>query len=294
MEIKDLQFFKDKNIYDCDLQDDKYIVNTDSGKYIVEIYEGDLESFLKYNQQNNYLLYELNDKFAKIEDSGFENGYTFVIKKFIQNLTDQISVEKQIQLGSEIGKILRKLHEKSQINDDTTWSKIFNYKINNLIYNYSMTNFRGDKDYIVFDYIENNRYLIESRKLSNIYLFDNLECIYADENNLNFVSKNVSYMADSFFEFRKINEADEKNRIFYYSLLKSYFNGKIPRLFYRILAIYTILDILEPKLNGENDVDLTGEFDRILSIYNDFDCIIPVWIKETEGRIRELSDEGKL
>lgn len=294
MEIKDLQFFKDKNIYDCDLQDDKYIVNTDSGKYIVEIYEGDLESFLKYNKQNNYLLYELNDKFAKIEDSGFENGYTFVIKKFIQNLTDQISVEKQIQLGSEIGKILRKLHENSQINDDTTWSKIFNYKINNLIYNYSMTNFRGDKDYIVFDYIENNRYLIESRKLSNIYLFDNLECIYADENNLNFVSKNVSYMADSFFEFRKINEADEKNRIFYYSLLKSYFNGKIPRLFYRILAIYTILDILEPKLNGENDVDLTGEFDRILSIYNDFDCIIPVWIKETEGRIRELSDEGKL
>jgi|GEM_PF-3193963 hypothetical protein len=294
MEIKDLQFFKDKNIYDCDLQDDKYIVNTDSGKYIVEIYEGDLESFLKYNQQNNYLLYELNDKFAKIEDSGFENGYTFVIKKFIQNLTDQISVEKQIQLGSEIGKILRKLHENSQINDDTTWSKIFNYKINNLIYNYSMTNFRGDKDYIVFDYIENNRYLIESRKLSNIYLFDNLESIYADENNLNFVSKNVSYMADSFFEFRKINEADEKNRIFYYSLLKSYFNGKIPRLFYRILAIYTILDILEPKLNGENDVDLTGEFDRILSIYNDFDCIIPVWIKETEGRIRELSDEGKL
>ena len=294
MEIKDLQFFKDKNIYDCDLQDDKYIVNTDSGKYIVEIYEGDLESFLKYNQQNNYLLYELNDKFAKIEDSGFENGYTFVIKKFIQNLTDQISVEKQIQLGSEIGKILRKLHENSQINDDTTWSKIFNYKINNLIYNYSMTNFRGDKDYIVFDYIENNRYLIESRKLSNIYLFDNLECIYADENNLNFVSKNVSYMADSFFEFRKINEADEKNRIFYYSLLKSYFNGKIPRLFYRILAIYTILDILELKLNGENDVDLTGEFDRILSIYNDFDCIIPVWIKETEGRIRELSDEGKL
>lgn len=294
MEIKELQFFKDKNIYDCDLQDDKYIVNTDSGKYIVEIYEGDLESFLKYNQQNNYLLYELNDKFAKIEDSGFENGYTFVIKKFIQNLTDQISVEKQIQLGSEIGKILRKLHENSQINDDTTWSKIFNYKINNLIYNYSMTNFRGDKDYIVFDYIENNRYLIESRKLSNIYLFDNLESIYADENNLNFVSKNVSYMADSFFEFRKINEADEKNRIFYYSLLKSYFNGKIPRLFYRILAIYTILDILEPKLNGENDVDLTGEFDRILSIYNDFDCIIPVWIKETEGRIKELSDEGKL
>lgn len=294
MEIKDLQFFKDKNIYDCDLQDDKYIVNTDSGKYIVEIYEGDLESFLKYNQQNNYLLYELNDKFAKIEDSGFENGYTFVIKKFIQNLTDQISIEKQIQLGSEIGKILRKLHENSQINDDTTWSKIFNYKINNLIYNYSMTNFRGDKDYIVFDYIENNRYLIESRKLSNIYLFDNLKSIYADENNLNFVSKNVSYMADSFFEFRKINEADEKNRIFYYSLLKSYFNGKIPRLFYRILAIYTILDILEPKLNGENDVDLTGEFDRILSIYNDFDCIIPVWIKETEGRIRELSDEGKL
>lgn len=294
MEIKDLQFFKDKNIYDCDLQDDKYIVNTDSGKYIVEIYEGDLESFLKYNQQNNYLLYELNDKFAKIEDSGFENGYTFVIKKFIQNLTDQISVEKQIQLGSEIGKVLRKLHENSQINDDTTWSKIFNYKINNLIYNYSMTNFRGDKDYIVFDYIENNRYLIESRKLSNIYLFDNLCSVCADENNLNFVSKNVSYMADSFFEFRKINEADEKNRIFYYSLLKSYFNGKIPRLFYRILAIYTILDILEPKLNGENDVDLTGEFDRILSIYNDFDCIIPVWIKETEGRIRELSDEGKL
>lgn len=294
MEIKELQFFKDKNIYDCELQDDKYIVNTDSGKYIVEIYEGDLESFLKYNQQNSYLLYELNDKFAKIEDSGFENGYTFVIKKFIQNLTDQISVEKQIQLGSEIGKILRKLHENSQINDDTTWSKIFNYKINNLIYNYSMTNFRGDKDYIVFDYIENNRYLIESRKLSNIYLFDNLCSIYADDNNLNFVSKNVSYMADSFFEFRKINEVDEKNRIFYYSLLKSYFNGKIPRLFYRILAIYTILDILEPKLNGENDVDLTGEFDRILSIYNDFDCIIPVWVKETEEKIKELSDESKL
>ena len=83
MEIKDLQFFKDKDICDCDLQDDKYIVNTNSGKYIVEIYEGDLESFLNLNKRNNNLLYELNDKFTKIEDSGFENGHTFVIKKYI-------------------------------------------------------------------------------------------------------------------------------------------------------------------------------------------------------------------
>ena len=293
MEIKDLQFFIDKEIYDYELQDDKYVVNTDLGKYIVEIYEGDLESFLNVNNRNNHLLYELNDKFAKIEDSGYENGYTFVIKKFLQNLSEPIPYDKQVQLGSEIGEILRKLHQDSQINDDSTWSKIFNYKINNLIYNYSMTSFRGDKDYIVFDYIEKNRYLIDSRKLSNIYLFDNLKSICSDD-NFNFVSKNISYMGDSFFEFRKINEVDENSRIFYYSLLKSYFNGKIPRLFYRILAIYTILDILEPKLNGENEVDLTEEFERILKIYNDFDCIIPVWIKETEDKIEELRDEGKL
>ena len=76
--------------------------------------------------------------------------------------------------------------------------------------------------------------------------------------------------------------------------MKSYFNGKIPRLFYRILAIYSILDILEPKLNESKEVDLTQEFDRILEIYNDFDCIIPVWVKETEGKIKELGDEGKL
>ncbi len=293
MEIKDLQFFIDKEIYDYELQDDKYVVNTDLGKYIVEIYEGDLESFLNVNNRNNHLLYELNDKFAKIEDSGYENGYTFVIKKFLQNLSEPIPYDKQVQLGSEIGEILRKLHQDSQINDDSTWSKIFNYKINNLIYNYSMTSFRGDKDYIVFDYIEKNRYLIDSRKLSNIYLFDNLKSICSDD-NFKFVSKNISYMGDSFFEFRKINEVDENSQIFYYSLLKSYFNGKIPRLFYRILAIYTILDILEPKLNGENEVDLTEEFERILKIYNDFDCIIPVWIKETEDKIEELRDEGKL
>lgn len=294
MEIKDLQFFKDKDIHDCDLRDDKYLVNTNSGKYIVEIYEGDLEAFLNLNKRNNNLLYELNDKFTKIEDSGFENGHTFVIKKYIQNLTEQINPIKQIELGNEVGKVLRKLHDNSQIDDDTTWSKIFNYKINNLIYNYSMTNFRGEKDYIVFDYIESNRYLIDSRKLSNIYLFDNIGSIYADDNNLNFVSKNISYMADSFYEFRKINEVNENSRIFYYSLLKSYFNGKIPRLFYRILAIYSILDILEPKLNESKEVDLTQEFDRILKIYNDFDCIIPVWIKETEEKIKELGDEGKL
>lgn len=293
MEIKDLQFFKDKKINDYELQDDKYIVITDSGKYIVELYEGDLESFLNFNSKNSHLLYELNDKFAKIEDSGYENGHTFIIKKFIQNLSESIPYDKQIQLGSEIGEVLRKLHQDSQIDDDSTWSKIFNYKINNLIYNYSMTNFRGDKDYIVFDYIEKNRYLIDSRKLSNIYLFDNLKSICPDD-NLNFVSKNISYMGDSFFEFRKINEVDENSRIFYYSLLKSYFNGKIPRLFYRILAIYTILDILEPKLNGENEVDLTEEFERILTIYNDFDCIIPVWIKETEDKIEELKNEGEL
>ena len=293
MEIKDLQFFKDKKINDYELQDDKYIVITDSGKYIVELYEGDLESFLNFNSKNSHLLYEFNDKFAKIEDSGYENGHTFIIKKFIQNLSEPIPYDKQIQLGSEIGEVLRKLHQDSQIDDDSTWSKIFNYKINNLIYNYSMTNFRGDKDYIVFDYIEKNRYLIDSRKLSNIYLFDNLKSICPDD-NLNFVSKNISYMGDSFFEFRKINEVDENSRIFYYSLLKSYFNGKIPRLFYRIHAIYTILDILEPKLNGENEVDLTEEFGRILTIYNDFDCIIPVWIKETEDKIEELKNEGEL
>ena len=40
MEIKDLQFFKDKDIHDCDLRDNKYIVNTNSGKYIVDYTKG--------------------------------------------------------------------------------------------------------------------------------------------------------------------------------------------------------------------------------------------------------------
>ncbi|WP_297812574.1 hypothetical protein [uncultured Finegoldia sp.] len=294
MEIKNLEFFKDKKIQNYEFINGKYIVDTNNGKYLVEIYEGDLKSFLNLIREKNLTLNKLNEKFAKIESSGFEDGHTFVIKKYVHKSNEITSPKKQIEIGCEIGKVLRKLHDDSTIDDSNTWSKMYNYRINNLIYNYSMTNFRGDKDYIVFDYIDKNRYLIDSRKLSNLYIYNNLEDIYVDDCQYDFNSNHTSYLADSFFEFRNINEIDEQNRIFYYSLLKSYFGGKIPRLFYRILAIYTIVDILEPKLNGNSATDLTEEFDKILKIYNDFDCIVPVWIQETEQKIKELSDEGKL
>ncbi len=294
MEIGNLQFFKNKDFDISKINDSEYIVNLDDKKYLLELYEGKLDSFVDKNNENSDYLNEINNKFTKIESTGFEDGYTFVIKKHIEDDKLNLSDVEQIQIGNELGKVIRKLHEDSKIDDDSTWAKVYNYKINNIIYNYSMTNYRGKKDYIIFDYIDKNRYLIDSRGLSNVILLDDFRNLLLNRDEYEIIRSNISYLADPYFEFKKINEIDPNNRILYYSMLKSYFNGKIPRLFYRILAIYTIVDILESKLNGDNDVDLTEEFDEILEIYNDFDCIVPVWIQETQERVRELLDESEL
>ena len=54
MEIKNLQFFKDKQIQNYEFKNGKYIVDTNNGKYLVEIYEGDLESFLSLIREKKF------------------------------------------------------------------------------------------------------------------------------------------------------------------------------------------------------------------------------------------------
>lgn len=203
------------------------------------------------------------------------------IKKYLSNH----SKEENYKLGLEFGKYLKNIHQ-NKAKDGINSYELFNTKANYLFYRHGLSDEIGDNDYILVDFINQNKHLtknIESKRIIGQINFQNI--LLDDDNNFLIKDKENFHYGDPAFDFININKISKVSKEFSKACYKSYFlDKKAPIKFFRLLSMYQAYIILEDIVNKRDKSNryLTDdEFEYLLNTYDYFNNTIPIWIIES-------------
>ncbi len=263
-----------KNIRELDKNQYEILLNSNE-KFILKIFSGD----------------DLDEKIEKMK-SLFENNK--LAPKFIYGKLSEDEnflmwkegsplKEKSFELGEEIGKFLRAYHGEFQNREDE-WKKNFDHRIVLILHNYYMSKHEGPKDYIILDYLNENKYLISDRKPSLLLgLQDVLNINLDDEGRLSNVDLTFGQMADPYFQFKNLNFLKSEDLDYVNGLIKGYFKDGSTILFFKTMAVYTIVEYLYDEFEDHESINherINEKVDRILEMYDDFTDIYPNWYRK--------------
>lgn len=188
--------------------------------------------------------------------------------------------EKTFDLGEDIGKFLKAYHGEFQ-NREEEWKKNFDHRIVLLLHNYYISKHEGPKDYIIFDYLNENKYLISDRKPSLLLSLDNvLNVNLDDEGRLSNIDLTAEHMADPYYQFKNLNFLNRDDLNFANGLIKGYFKDCSTILFFKTIALYTIVEYLYDEFKDYDNINhqrVNDKMDKLFELYNDFTDIYPNW-----------------
>ncbi len=279
-----------KSLEDLGIDRVKNLVEKEEGLYELELENGNgyklktfpMELFSDLSKQVKIFDALLNrgveiaPKFnmGKVED---ENQFFILSKKAMK-----VS-KKDFDLGVKLGSFLREYHRFSEGGDPNLWEKRFGHRMVLFFHNYYLCNYTGPKDYILLDYLKDNKHLISDRDTVEFLGIDNLLDISLDDEgrlgNLKFL---VEDRTDPYYQFKDLNLSKSKDWEYSRGLVQGYFNGKPPILFFKTLAVYSIVEYLYDDLEKQKSVDcesLRKKIDYLLELYEDFSKIYPRWYK---------------
>lgn len=189
---------------------------------------------------------------------------------------------KNFEFGEKLGKFLKKYHSEFQSNSDD-WKRDFNHRIVLLLHNYYMSKHNGSKDYIILDYLTENKYLISDRTPSLLLGIENILNISVDEEGrLSNIDLSNGMLADPYFEFKNLNFLKDDDLDFVKGIVNGYFENGSTILFFKTIALYTIMEYLYEEFEDYKNVNhqaINEKIDKILEIYSDFTDIYPNWFK---------------
>lgn len=189
---------------------------------------------------------------------------------------------KNFEFGEKLGKFLKKYHSEFQSNSDD-WKRDFNHRIVLLLHNYYMSKHNGSKDYIILDYLTENKYLISDRTPSLLLGIENILNINVDEEcRLSNIDLSNGMLADPYFEFKNLNFLKDDDLDFVKGVVNGYFENSSTILFFKTIALYTIVEYLYEEFEDYKNVNhqaINEKIDKILEIYSDFTDIYPNWFK---------------
>lgn len=289
--IKNLEFVKGRNLNIFEISnDDEYLLSGDGDEYILSVYP-----ISKYNKISKRLdrLKELNLEFpdAQIyEEIGVlnDNKCYRIDKKIIDNKYnfDDLYAYKK---GFEIGTFIKKYHNTFQLKECGRWFKHYGYRINKVLHRYGLGEYKGEFDYIIFDFLENNKYLIRERSCTTIIGMNSIEDIIVDKSGkFRCIEDYKIIRSDSYFDFVIFNYTDIKCPTLLSGIIDGYFSGRVPRAFFKLLAVYTIVENLYEILDADSiDVErLKDKIDKINEIYDKFSTIYPTWYLDVKNKVR--------
>lgn len=294
--ISDLKFFKEKK--------SKLNIRKKTEDIFVVDVEGDGKYSLRFFPINSYnSILDKKEKINKLINNG-RNLYPILETGKIEELnlcyriTDEIhgikrydTDEKNYELGYYIGETIKEYHNLSKKIVNDNWLKKYNHKINNIFHDYYLCEYIGEKDYILLDYVKENKYLILDRAAIEIFSFNNIRDIPVDENGKIYLFGIQKIKeADPYFEFKDININYYKDEPYSAGIIDGYFSGKTNRLFFKTIALYTIVEALGEEFKKDKIVNCdvaSLKIHELSSYYNDFSNVYPNWyvdIKKKLGR----------
>lgn len=294
--IKRSKFFNDK--FDKitlieEISSNKLRVQIVNKSYVLGLYNiNDYENLKKEELINNYLksidsldtldLYEIGimpdiNKSYKI----FEYRNEMSLDEYL----DKVSKEKAYAIGSKFGRILKNIHiKKIDKNNNLDWYKNVETKVNFLLYRHGLNKVHDNNDYILVDYLMNNKYICKNTTCNPLYQnisYKNIRIF--DKDQIDIRGLKEIKVGDGVSDFVNINKIAIKHPDFAIGVIKSYHdNDVISRKFYRLLSFYQAYFILQSLVDiRDNKKSYLSEFEieKILNMYDNFSEIIPSWIR---------------
>ena len=194
-----------------------------------------------------------------------------------------LTSKEQYDLGYNVGKILRKIHQIPAPTNQEDWSGRFNKKTDQKIRKYEACAIKIEKADKIIEYINDNRFLLENRTQTFQHGdFHAGNMIVTAQNKIGIIDFNRYDYGDPWEEFNRIAWCAEISEYFASGRINGYFEGDVPEAFFRLMALYigsnTLSSIPWAIPFGESEVKtMLSQSRNVLEWYNDFSSFIPKW-----------------
>ena len=195
-----------------------------------------------------------------------------------------LPVEKQYAYGVDAGRILRKLHTLPAPVDVTPWSERFNRKIDRYMGLYQACSLKyAGNDQAFFDYLENNRHLLNERPQCYQHGDYHIGNMMIDKDGvLTIIDFDRDDFGDPWEEFNRIVWCAQASPAFASGLVDGYFDGNVPMTFWRLLALYISSNTLGslPWAIPFGEAEITtmrNQAAQVLAWYDEMQNVVPTW-----------------
>ncbi|MDO5017818.1 MAG: hypothetical protein Q4E02_00805 [Lagierella massiliensis] len=266
------------------------ILEKGNNEYEIVLKYGDPYSIKTFSKEDLKDYKDRIEKLKKIYNEGQKIAPNYIIGQieeknlyFILWRVGKKVMRKDYELGIQIGRFLKKYHEEFKSGTKKEWEMDFGHKIVLFFHNYYLCGYSGSKDYILLDYLTENKHLIIDRKPTFLLDMENVFDVYVDnENRLSNINPSVKNIADPYYQFKGLNLLDAEDKEYAKGLIKGYFEDKSPILFFKTIAIYTIVEYLFEDLKYFNKLScevFNEKIEYLLEKYGNFSDIYPDWYK---------------
>ena len=193
------------------------------------------------------------------------------------------SKEQQYTYGVEARSILQKIHSLPATEVREDWESFFNRKIDEKIAKYKECPVQYENGQIFIDFLNANRELLKDRPqvfqhgdyhIGNFMIGDDGEIYVIDFDRFD--------VGDPWEEFNRIVWSAQVSPSFASGMIDGYFDHKVPNLFWKLLAIYILSNIVGAlpwalPYGAEEVALMQNQAKEILEWYDNLKQIIPSW-----------------
>lgn len=195
----------------------------------------------------------------------------------------QKSVEMQYRLGVQSGRILRQIHTIEPQVTSESWEVKFNRKLDRKLMMYQQCELKYQRDDALIAYIEATRPYLQNRPMTlhhGDYHVGNM--ILCGDDAIGVIDFNRYDYGDPWEEFNRIVWDVDVSHAFATGKIDGYFDGEVPELFFRLLALYIASNTLSSLPwaipFGEGEIQtMRRQAEQVLRYYDDFKNIVPSW-----------------
>lgn len=242
------------------------------------------------------IIKELNKKSFNMSiaiDYGVCNGgksvyslYSWIDGDDAREKLNNLSKEKQYNLGIISGKYLKEIHGIPAPNHIENWEERFNKKIDRKIDNYKKCGMILENDDKIINYLEKNRELLKNRPQCfqhGDYHIGNMIITY--DNELGIIDFNRFDYGDPWEEFNRIVWSAEISPEFSSGYINGYFDNNVPDEFFKLMLLYIssnqISTVAWAKSFGEKEIEVAiNQTREIIKWYDYYRSYIPNWYME--------------
>ena len=279
--VKNIEFVKNKKLKVNKIGEKQFILENHDEKFFLSLFP-----FGKFSKINKIFecLNDFSNDFSNIpySDIGVLNDkFCYRIIPYIVDEKHNLSDEEAYSIGIKIGKFIFEYHKRFQAYDCGRWNKHYNYRINKFLHRYGLGKYRGNLDYVLFDFLERNRYCLNDRICTTIIGINGLDDIrVSKDGKFQIIEEYKILRSDAYFEFRNFNLDYDNNASLLTGIVDGYFNNNVPRIFFKLLGVYTIIENLYDFFVENKDLDdevINDKIEKINYVYDGFSSIYPIW-----------------